>query len=65
MAIAGAGFVRSLIATGLVDEYHLYTHPVILGAGLTIFNDVTKPFDLKLADVKTFPGGIVVHIYRV
>ncbi len=65
MAIAGAGFVRSLIATGLVDEFHLYTHPVILGEGLTIFNDVAKPFDLKLADVKTFPGGIVVHIYRV
>ena len=64
LAIAGAGFVRSLIATGLVDEFHLYTHPVILGEGLTIFSDVTKPFDLKLADVKTFPGGIVVHIYR-
>ncbi|HSZ33035.1 MAG TPA: dihydrofolate reductase family protein, partial [Puia sp.] len=65
MAIAGAGFVRSLIATGLVDEYHLYTHPVILGKGLPIFDGLTEPADLKLVDVKTFPGGIVVHIYRM
>ncbi len=65
LAIAGAGFVRSLIATGLVDEYHLYTHPVILGEGLTIFDGLTKPADLKLVDIKTFPGGIVTHIYHV
>ncbi|HZW71241.1 MAG TPA: dihydrofolate reductase family protein [Hanamia sp.] len=39
LAIGGAGFMRSLIATGLIDEYHLVTHPVVLGGGLPIFND--------------------------
>jgi riboflavin biosynthesis pyrimidine reductase len=29
-AIGGAGFMRSLIGTGLIDEYRLVTHPVIL-----------------------------------
>ncbi len=64
-AIGGAGFMRSLIATGLIDEYHLVTHPVILGAGQTIFNGATQPFDLKLVEVKSFSGGVVAHTYRV
>lgn len=63
-AIGGAGFMRSLIATGLVDEYRLVIHPVALGAGLPIFNGLGNPLYLKLVDVKTFPGGVVVHIYH-
>jgi dihydrofolate reductase len=63
-AIGGAGFMNSLIATGLVDEFRLVIHPVILGAGLPIFNGLLKPLDLKLVDVKAFSGGIVVHIYN-
>lgn len=64
MAAGGAGFMRSLIAKGLIDEYHLVTHPVILGKGLPIFTEIPQPVDLKLAEVKSFPGGIVAHIYR-
>jgi dihydrofolate reductase len=63
-AVGGAGFMRSLIATGLIDEYHLVTHPVVLGEGLAIFNGVARPLDLKLVDVKAFPGGIVAHTYH-
>jgi dihydrofolate reductase len=64
LAIGGAGFVRSLIATGLVDEYHLAAHPVILGSSMPVFTDLEKPLDLKLVDVKTFPKGIIVRIYH-
>jgi|SRR5215469_5184823 len=64
LAHGGAGFMRSLIATGLIDEYHLVTHPTVLGEGLAIFNGVTRPLDLKLVDVKAFPGGAVAHTYR-
>ena len=64
LAIGGAGFMRSLIGTGLIDEYHLVTHPVVLGGGLPIFNDA-PPLDLKLVEVKAFPGGIVAHRYSV
>jgi dihydrofolate reductase len=63
LAIGGAGFMQSLIASGLIDEYLLITHPVVLGGGMPIFNGVTQPVDLKLVDVKSFPGGIVAHIY--
>ena len=63
-AIGGAGFMRSLIATGLIDEYHIVTHPVVLGEGQRIFNGVSKAMDLKLDEVKAFSGGIVVHTYH-
>jgi len=63
VALGGAGFMRSLIDTGLIDEYHLAVHPVALGAGLPIFTGLAKPLDLKLVAVKDFPGGIVVHNY--
>ncbi len=65
MAIGGAGFMRSLIATGLIDEYHLATHPVVLGEGLQIFNGIARPLDLKLIDVKAFPGGIIARTYSI
>ena len=64
VAIGGAGFMRSLIATGLIDEYILAIHPVALGTGLPIFTNLAKPLDLKLVTVKTFPGGIVGHTYH-
>jgi dihydrofolate reductase len=64
MAIGGAGFMQSLIATGLIDEYILVTHPTVLGEGLPIFNRLGGPFDLKLVDVKAFTGGIVARTYN-
>jgi dihydrofolate reductase len=65
LAHGGAGFMRSLIATGLIDEYHLVIHPVVLGSGLPIFTGLAKQLDLKLVDVKAFPGGVIAHTYRI
>jgi len=63
VAIGGAGFMRSLIATGLIDEYTLAIHPVALGSGSPIFTDLALPLYLKLVDVKAFPGGTVAKTY--
>lgn len=64
LAIGGANFARSLIESGLVDEIHVINHPVLLGAGLPVFNNLKAPLHLKLMDVKSFPSGIVAHIYQ-
>jgi dihydrofolate reductase len=64
LAHGGAGFMRSLIGTGLIDEYHFLIHPVVLGAGLPIFTGLARPLDLELVDVKLFPGGAVAHTYH-
>ena len=64
VAIGGAGFMRSLIATGLVDEFILAIHPVALGSGQPIFTDLAAPLYLKLVEVKTFPKGGMAVTYR-
>jgi dihydrofolate reductase len=64
VAIGGAGFMQSLIVANLIDEYHLAIHPVVLGSGQPIFTGLAVPTYLKLADVKTFPKGTVLHIYH-
>ncbi|MGN6568575.1 MAG: dihydrofolate reductase family protein [Flavipsychrobacter sp.] len=65
VAIGGAGFIQNLIATGLVDEYHLAIHPVVLGSGLAIFSSLEMPLYLKLVDTKIFPKGVIAKTYSV
>ena len=64
VALGGAGFMQYLIATGLIDEYHLAIHPVALGSGLPIFTRLEMPVFLKLAETKVFPKGVVAHTYH-
>jgi dihydrofolate reductase len=64
VAIGGAGFMRSLVATGLIDEYQLATHPVLLGTGESVFSGLATPQYLKLVDVKVFPAGAMVRTYH-
>jgi dihydrofolate reductase len=64
VAIGGAGFMQSLIATGLIDEYVLAIHPVALGSGLPIFTGLAIPLYLKLVDVKAFPKGCMAKTYH-
>jgi len=49
-----AGFIRR----GLVDEYRLVVHPVILGAGTPFFPHVERPLALRLTETRTFASGV-------
>jgi dihydrofolate reductase len=64
LAHGGASFAQSLIARGLVDEYRLLVHPVVLGRGLPLFSGLARPLDLALVDARPFPRGAIAHIYR-
>jgi dihydrofolate reductase len=59
-----AALVRTLMKHGLVDEYRLLIHPVVLGSGKRLFADGTTPAALKLIDTKTTSRGVVAHIYQ-
>ncbi|TPI19699.1 dihydrofolate reductase family protein [Mesorhizobium sp. B4-1-1] len=58
----GAGFAAALIAAGLVDEYHLFINPAVLGSGRRIFEK--GGFGrLKLLGSKPYASGMVVSRY--
>src|SRR6266567_3903311 len=59
-----ATLVRTLMKHGLVDEYRLLIHPVVLGNGKRLFADGTTPAALQLIDTKTTSRGVVAHIYQ-
>lgn len=62
--VAGSGqLVRSLLNAGLVDEIRLMVHPVILGEGKRLFDNVTYQ-TLKHVDTQTFTSGTVVLTYQ-
>src|ERR1700753_1136519 len=52
--VGGPSLIVQLTKLGLIDEYQLSVHPVILGSGLTLFKDITEKIDLKLLNTKTF-----------
>jgi dihydrofolate reductase len=64
VAHGGAGFARSLVASGLIDEYQFVVHPVALGRGLPLFSQLSKPLRLTLVNTTRFPAGAVAHVYR-
>jgi len=65
MAIFGSGgLVSQLAQRGLVDEYQLRVHPVVLGSGKPFFKDLKEQMKLKLLDSRAFPSGVVVLSYQ-
>ena len=64
MAIFGsADLAKALIASDLVDEYHIFINPIVLGSGLPLFKEMKKPLKLKLVDSKIFKNGLVLLVY--
>ena len=60
----GASFVASLVKHQLIDEFHLFVNPAVLGDGLTIFNTVDRRQTLTLVNAIPFDCGIVLLHYE-
>lgn len=60
LAHGGARFARSLVETGLIDEYRLLIHPVVLGAGERIF---LAPLTIEPTSTTVFSRGAVAHVF--
>jgi len=60
LAHGGARFARSLVETGLIDEYRLMVHPVVLGAGERLFH---APLTIEPVSTTAFSGGGVAHVF--
>lgn len=59
-----AGLIHSFTRLGLIDEYRIRLHPVVLGAGLPLFKDIKSTLNLKLVDTKIFRSGVVILHYQ-
>lgn len=59
-----ASIVQALTNLNLIDEYQILLHPVILGDGKPLFQDIKEKHSLKLADSKTLPSGVVLLTYH-
>jgi dihydrofolate reductase len=59
----GASLVTTFINEGLVDELMLAVHPVLLGNGKPLFQNIQQRVKLQLADAKTFSSGLVQLFY--
>jgi len=64
MAISGGVVVSAFTKLGLIDEYRLIYHPVILGSGLPLFQDFKERVHLQLFRTKIFKSGLALLSYR-
>jgi dihydrofolate reductase len=64
--IMGSGeFNQSLMRRGLVDEFMLMIHPLVLGSGRRLFADGSPATNLRLMDTKTSTTGVAIATYSV
>ena len=65
MVIYGsASLVQALTKLGLIDEYQLLVHPIVLADGKPLFKNIGKPVNLKLLRTENFKNGVVVLYYE-
>ena len=63
MALGGANLAATFMRLDLIDEYRLYFHPVVIGAGTPAFKPGSHA-DLQLAETRTFGNGVVLLRYQ-
>ncbi|WP_314174769.1 dihydrofolate reductase family protein [Streptomyces winkii] len=59
-----ARLAQSLLAAGLIDTLRLVIAPVVVGSGRRLFPDGGAPAGLRLAEHRTTPGGLSVHVFE-
>jgi dihydrofolate reductase len=64
LVIGSGNFAQTLIESGLVDEYRLMIHPIVVGGGKRLFRDGNPLAKLTLVDSKMTTTGVVILTYR-
>ena len=62
--VGGADVARAIGKLELIDEYRLWVHPEIRGAGSALLATGQTPLSVTLAGVKTFGSGLLALHYR-
>ena len=64
ISVGGAGLAASLSQMGLIDEYWLYIHPVLLGRGKPMFGPLEEKIDLELVETQRIGARVLMLRYR-
>ena len=59
-----ATLVRSLLRDNLLDELVLMIHPIVVGSGKRLFEDMDEQVMLTLVDSQTFSTGVLSLTYE-
>jgi dihydrofolate reductase len=63
--VMGSGeLIQTLMRHGLIDEYLLLIHPLVLGAGRRLFADGGPPASLRLIDSTVSTTGVLIATYQ-
>lgn len=64
LQIIGSGdLIQTLQAADLIDEYNVWTFPVVLGRGKRLFGENARPSALRLVGSETGKTGVVMSTY--
>ena len=63
LSISGPTLAAHAAGAGLIDEFHLYVNPVVVGGG-TRFLPAGVRLDLELLEEHRFENGVVFLRYR-
>lgn len=61
----GADLLASFMAENLVDEFLISVHPLVLGGGKLLFQNVKDKVELMLIDHKAYSSGLVQLRYII
>lgn len=61
--IGSGDLLQTLQAASLIDEYNVWTFPVVLGRGKRLFSDTAKPSALRLVRSRVSTTGVVMSTY--
>ena len=64
MEVGGATLAAAAMRAGLIDEYTIVTHPVLVGGGAPFFPALESRVPLSLVETRTFPDGVLLTRYR-
>lgn len=61
----GASLTTYFMNNGYVDEIELAVHPILLGSGKPLFQNIDKRIKLTLLKSKPYPSGLIMLSYAV
>jgi len=65
LQVHGSGnLIQTLLKHSLVDEFRLWTFPILLGTGKRLFAEGTAPTGLTLVETQMSTTGVILQVYR-